>query len=135
VIIPAVRARRRDVVVLAGPRAAGLLGAPAVWAVVTAAGVVGCASCAALALRRARIGIRRLAGTAAVAACAALGVAVEAGACLVCVTRLLGPRGGLDPRDMVLSLAPVAVLLLAAVIATVSAWRGGARRARGPDGA
>jgi hypothetical protein len=126
---------RRGNVALTWPRGAVVLAVLVAYAAVTLACVVGCATGAAVALRRAELSAPRLARTAVVAVLAALGVAVEAVAAVVCLVQLWRPGGGLDPRDGVFSAGAAAVLVAAAVVAAVSASRAVAVLRPGPPGA
>ena len=156
-IVPAVRARRRDVVLLAAAPAAivaawlgvtklvalyahhvsrhgtvswaGLRGAVVVtvlaaYVAITLACVAGCAASAAQALRRARVGERRLVSSTAVAALSTVGVVAQGVSAAVVFAVLMGGRGALDPRDIVMSSATLAVLMGSGAIALVSARRG-----------
>jgi hypothetical protein len=157
VMVPAVRARRRDIVVpalapalvvaawlgvtglvalfahhwvpggnvaLSWPRGAVALVVLLAWGAVTVVCVAGCAASAAVALRRARVSATRLASSTVVAGLAAVGVAVQAVASIVCLGGLVHAGGGLDPRDAVFSTGDVGVFVVATAIAAVSVARG-----------
>lgn len=157
VMIPALRARRRDIVApalapalvvgawlgitglvalfahhwvpggnvaLSWPRGALTLAVLLAWVALTVVGVAGCAASAAVALRRAQVGVTRLASSTVVAGLAAVGVAVQAVASVVCLGGLLHAGGGLDARNIVFSTVDVAVFVVATAIAAVSVARG-----------
>jgi len=158
VIIPAARARRRDIVVpalgpglfvaawlgvtglvalfahhfvpaggsvrLTWPRGALILSVLVAWVVVTLVCVVGCATTATVAFRRARLSLTHLAATTVVAGVASVGVAAQATASVVCIAILLRAGGGLDPRGAVFSIGAVVVLVTVTVVASVSVARG-----------
>jgi hypothetical protein len=158
VIVPAWRARRRDIVVpavapglivgawlgvtglvalfaqhnvrpagnvaLTWPRGALILAVLAAWLALTLACVAGCAASATLALRRARLSARRLASSTVFAGVATLGVGAQATASIVCLVLLVRAGGGLGLRDAVFSFGPIAILLVATVVAVVSVSRG-----------
>jgi hypothetical protein len=162
-MVPALRARRRDVVVpAAAPGAivvvwfgvtalvalyahhvsrhgsvswAGTRGVVVVtvllaYVAITLACAAGCAASAALALRRARVGERRLRTSTMVAGVTTLGVVAQGVTAAVAFAAVIGGRGALDPRDVVLSGGTLVVLLGSAAIALVSSRRGyGALRA------
>ncbi|HVA03570.1 MAG TPA: hypothetical protein VMU64_07430 [Acidimicrobiales bacterium] len=115
---------RRHSIALTWPHGALVLAVLVTWIVITVACVAGCAAAATLALRRARCGVPRLAVSTVVAGIAALGIAAEAAACVICLVSLARPAGGLDPRDAVFSVGAAFVVAAATVIAAVSVARG-----------
>jgi len=156
-IVPAWRARRREVVLpalgpalfvgawlgvtalvalfahhyvsranvsLGSPRGGFILAVLLAWVAVTVGCVVGCAATAAVALRRADVGLTRLAASTVVAGLAAVGVAGQAAAGVVCLVALLRAGGGLQGRDTVFGAGSVVVLVMVTIIAAVSMARG-----------
>lgn len=167
VMVPALRARRRDVVApalapafvvaawlgatglvglfarhevpaagiaLTWPRGALVLSVFVAWLALTAACVAGCAASASVALRRARLSVTNLATSTVVAAVAAVGIAAQATASVVCLVSLGGTGGGLDPRDAVFCAGSVALAVVATSVAAVSATRGLGALRPGPPG-
>ncbi|MCI4361255.1 MAG: hypothetical protein L3J91_06080, partial [Thermoplasmata archaeon] len=115
---------RRGNVALTWPRGAVVLTVLVAWLVVTIVCVMWCAGSAALALHRSHVPVRGLTVSTSVAALATLGITAQAGAGVVCLVGLARMRGGIDPRDAVISIASVVILVTVTLIAAVSARRG-----------
>jgi hypothetical protein len=115
---------RRANVALTWPRGALVLAVLVAWLVVTLVCVMWCAGSAALALRRSRIPVNGLAVSTGVAALTAVGITTQAVAGVVCLVSVARMRGGIDPRDAVVSLGSIVVFVTVTVIALVSVIRG-----------
>ncbi|HUY25752.1 MAG TPA: hypothetical protein VMV09_10700, partial [Candidatus Saccharimonadales bacterium] len=94
----------------------------AAYGLLTVACVGGCAISAVRALRRARLGTRELRAAAVMSTGAAASLLVVTAAALVCVIRVLD-IGGIDTRNTLLAVIPVAFLVLASVVSTTSSAR------------
>jgi hypothetical protein len=125
---------RRANVALTWPRGALILAVLVAWVVVTIICVMWCAGSAALALHRSHIHVSGLAVSTGVAGLAAVGITTQAVAGVVCLVNLARTGGGLDPRDAVISVGSVVILVTVTLMAGVSVTRGLGVLRTGPPG-